>query len=175
MRLRRLIPIAGALATLVAPLTAAAQGMMGSVTTAPVGQPAPALGMPLLFLLAVVLAGVGVYRMRISAPSSIAMVVLAGVIAVAGLGYADGTALVIRDANCMMRKTATFPLNSFSHLMSECSNPIMIVALDYTCASGDVAANTVCPSGIVDMLPTCQVGQVLALNESCELPNCCEE
>src|SRR5512140_2447482 len=88
MTLRRSLPVTAALATLVAPLAAFAQ-FAGSVTTDPVGQPAPTLGMPLIFLLAVALAGVAGYSLRRGvATPVVALVLVAGVTVLAGLGYA---------------------------------------------------------------------------------------
>jgi Pretoxin HINT domain len=165
MMLRRLLNAVVTLATLVAPLAAVAQLVpTGSVTTAPLGAAAPAMGMPLLALLAVVLAGGGAYLLRRAARGAIAKVgFVAALTALAGLGYAfipSGITITIDGAECGMQTVHPFnPLNE-NTLVSHCPNRIQIISIQGSC--------TFDPSGP----GPCSVGQVLADGDSCMLPTC---
>jgi hypothetical protein len=167
--LRRLLPVSATLAMLVAPLAAMAQ-VTGSVTTDPV-RLAPTLGLPLIFLLAVVLAGIAVSRLRRTAAGPIARVVLiAGVTVLAGLGYAGVTPITISGADCTKQTVHAFdPSGSPMTLMSECQNPITIVDITTSCRKGPIFPNA--PTGTTT-LSACEIGQTLANGDDCRLPTC---
>jgi len=147
------------LATVFGPFTAVAHAeFFGTVTTAPVSVAgAPAMGMPMLAVLAVVLAVGGGYMLRRTRGGAIAKVALiAALTALAGLTYAtDG--VVIEGADCGMQTVHQFvPLHT---LLSNCTNPIRIIDIQLDCQALD-------PPG------DCTVGQVLTNGDSCTLPHC---
>lgn len=162
MILRRLLHIIVALATLVAPLAAVAHAeFIGSVTTAPViVSSAPAVGMPLLALLAVMLAGGGAYLLRRAAGGAIAKVgLVAALTALAGLAYAFPNLIPVEGAQCRMQAVQTFDPFSLNTLVSHCPNQIRIISIQVTCEDPPS------PS-------PCSVGQVLANGDACTLPTC---
>ena len=163
MRLRRSLQVALAAAALVSPLTAFAQ-VVGSVTTDPAAQPAPALAMPMLVALAIALIGFGAYSLRARSARTVAgFALVAGLSLLAGLSYANGS-VVIEGADCNTRTIHTYPSSSAETLTSLCPNPIRIVAID-PCNSAPAVA-------FGDPLPSCTVGQTLTNGEACNLPGC---
>lgn len=162
MRLHRSLQAAVAAATLAAPLAAFAQ-VVGSVTTAPLGHPAPTLAMPMLVVLATALIGLGVYSMRTRHAGVVAgFVLVAGVTLLAGLGYADSGVLV-EGGNCDKLTPQTYFSNN-ENLTSLCPAPIQIVAL------GCMEA----PKDVLNPPIPCSVGLILTTNQICRLPNCDE-
>ncbi|MFI5399147.1 MAG: hypothetical protein ACHQ9S_26755 [Candidatus Binatia bacterium] len=162
MRLRRSLQVAVAAAVLVSPLAAFAQ-VLGSVTTDRVGQPAPALMMPMLVALAIALIGLGAYSLRARSGRAVAgFALVAGLSLLAGLSYANGS-VVIQGADCNTRTTHTYPSSFAETLTSLCPNLIRIVAIDCNGAPGAVFG---------DPLPSCTVGQTLTNGEACSLPIC---
>jgi hypothetical protein len=152
-----------AAAALVSPLTAFAQ-VVGSVTTDPVGQPAPALAMPMLIALAIALIGLGVYSLRARSARTVAgFALVAGLSLLAGLSYANGS-VVIEGADCNTRTTHSYPGSFAETLTSLCPNPIRIVAIDCNGAPGDVFGDP--------LQSSCTVGQTLTNGEACSLPIC---
>jgi len=150
------------LATLAAPLAVIAQPVGdGRVTTAPLAV-APAMGMPSLLLLAVVLVGIAAYFLRRVVGRDIAVVGSVAVLtALAGLGYAFTNMIMVQGAQCGIATTQMFnPLNP-NTLISDCKNLIQIISLQ---------PGTSCQL-LVGSDP-CRVGQVLANNDACMLPNC---
>ena len=161
MRFRRLVPVAVAAATLVSPLAAFA----ASVTTDPIGQAAPALTTPMLGVLAIVLIGLGIYRIRTHATGTLTgLALLIGLSLLAGVSYAT-IGVVVKDAQCTMRTTQTYS-DGGSTLTSLCPNPIEIVAI--------VCKTPIEPDVVGDIptLPTCTVGEILATNDACRLLGC---
>jgi hypothetical protein len=159
--IRRSIPVAAAVAVLAAPLTASALAT-GQVTTGPAAQ-APTLTMPLLFLLAAVLAGVAVYRLGRAAGPIAGLALVAAVTMAAGLGYADNwvNTIMIGGADCARQTTNSFdPSGPTMMLMSNCPNPIHILDIRLSCSDPPP------PS------PPCVVGGTLANGEVCVLPGC---
>jgi apolipoprotein N-acyltransferase len=170
MMRRRSIHLAAGLATLVAPLAALAQIPTGSVTTDPVQQ-APALGMSVIVVLAVAMAGVGVYRLRRTVAGRIVgFVLVAAATVLAGLVYAVAPAtIMISGADCTMRTTNAFDPLEPNMLMSDCSNLIRIVDIQVSCDAGMSSFNsapTIAPPA------DCSVGQTLANGGACGLPSC---
>jgi hypothetical protein len=107
MRLRLSFQVAVAAAALVSPLAAFAQ-VVGSVTTEPVGQPAPALAIPMLVALAIALIGLGAYSLRARSGRAVAgLALIAGLSLLAGLSYANGS-VVIEGADCNTRTIHTY-------------------------------------------------------------------
>jgi apolipoprotein N-acyltransferase len=153
-----------ALATLVAPLAAVAQVPNDNVTTAPLAAYAPVMGMPLLLLLAVVLAGVAAYRLRRAAgPAIAALGFVAALTVLASLGYATMvmTILPVQGAQCGVPTTQPFNPMGGTTLVSHCPNAIRIISIHL---------ETSCMFGMG--LNPCQVNQILVNNESCSLPLC---
>jgi hypothetical protein len=165
MTIRKLPHVVVALATLVAPLAALAQGTDGSVTTAPLAT-APAMGMSLLALLAVVLTGVAAYCLRHAAGRVIAAVgFVAALTALAGLGYATlplSMMIMVQGGQCAMQTTQMFNPMNLNTLVSHCPNSIQITSIQQGMA---------CTAPCVGPSP-CKVGQVLANNDACDLPAC---
>lgn len=157
--IRRSIPVAAAVAVLAAPLTASAI-FTGQVTTGPAAQ-APTLTMPLLFLLAAVLAGVAAYRLGRAAGPIVGLALVAAVTFAAGLGYADNwTGIMIGGADCARQTTNSFdPSGPPMVLMSNCPNPIFILDIQLSCVDPPTPQ-------------ACVVGGTLANGEVCVLPSC---
>jgi apolipoprotein N-acyltransferase len=165
MRSRRVLQVVSAVATLAAPLAAVAQPLApGSVTTAPVGAAAPVMGMTLLALLTLGLAGVGAYLLRRTSGDVIAKVVfVVALTTLAGIGYAVvpmGVTYTVAGAQCKMQTVQVFDASAENTLESHCPNLIRIVDIHVE------------PCRVVDPLGPCSIGQVLANNESCTLPLC---
>lgn len=159
MRLRRSLQAAVVSAALVSPLPAFAV-FMGSVTTAPVGQPAPALAMPLLIALAIALIGLGAYSLRTRSAGAVAgFALVTGLSLLAGLGYANG-GIVVQGADCNTQTTLSYPSLYGETLTSLCPNSIRIVAIDPGCENSDPPVSH------------CTVGQILTNGQECVLPSC---
>jgi len=136
-----------------------------SVTTAPIGQPAPTLALPMLVALAIALIGLGVYRMRTrSAGVLVGFVLVAALSVLAGLTYAGVSGVVIKGDDCNVRTAHTYD-NENPTLTSLCPNAIQIVEIDP--CSGT-------PSDVpgAAALPSCTVGQTLLNGDTCRLPIC---
>lgn len=142
----------------------------GSVTTDPVHL-APTLGLPLIFLLAVALAAVAVYRLRPAAAGPIAgFVLVAGLTVLAGLGYAVIPTITISGADCTKQTISVFdPNGPATTLRSNCPNPIKIVDITSSCDTRDIVFNS--QTGTTT-LASCEIGQTLANGDACSLPNC---
>jgi apolipoprotein N-acyltransferase len=169
MMRRRSIHVAAGLATLVAPLAAWAQIPTGSVTTDPVQQ-APALGMSVIVVLAVAMAGVGMYRLRRTVAGRIVgFVLIAAATVLAGLGYAVVPPLTISGADCTKQTTSAFDPLEPTMLMSDCSNLIRIIDIQVSCA-GDMSSLNSAPA--IDPVADCSIGQTLANGGACGLPVC---
>jgi hypothetical protein len=171
MMRRRSIHLAAALATLLAPLAALAQGLTGSVTTDPVGQ-APALGMSVIVGLAVAMAGVGIYRLRRTVAGRTAgFVLIAAATVLAGLAYANGTkiTITISGADCAKRTVSAFSPDESTKLMSDCPNLIRIVDIQALC---DIHVMPFDSALDTDPVADCSVGLTLAHGDACRLPGC---
>jgi hypothetical protein len=173
---RRSIQIAAGLGTLVAPLATWAQATTsGFVTTGPLRAPAPALGMPLIVMLAVALAGVAMYRLRRTVGGLVVGFVLVAVTVLAGLGYAimPPLPITISGADCMKATVNVFdPSTEPTTLMSACPNPIQIVDIQISCGRDVFLNSETNTSGAIDMFPLCKKGQILANGDACDLPTC---
>jgi len=164
---RRRIDVVAAVAALVVPLPALAQGAVNLVTTGPIQQ-APALGMPLLFLLAVALAGLAMYRLRHGVPSRIMAVgFVVAMTVLAGLGYAMMPTITISGGDCMRRTTNPYDLFEHTYLMSACPNMIRILEIQFGCTPSQPS-----PGSQSLAIPECEVGQTLANGDECMLPTC---
>jgi hypothetical protein len=165
MRSRRVIQIVVAVATLVGPFAALAQNG-DTVTTAPyVVTGAPAMGMPLLVLLAVLLGGVGAYLLRCTRGGIIAKVGAVAVLtALGGLAYAFLPAsLTVTGAQCQMQTVQSFfgQGGTPQQLLSQCPNWIQIISIHHSCGTdGHLEPGT------------CKEGELLANGDSCTLPLC---
>lgn len=168
MMLCRFLQVIVALATLAAPLAAVAQASSGSVTTAPFSA-APAMGMPLLALLVVILAGGGAYFLRSAARGTIAKVgFVAALAALAGVGYATAPAYVtIEGAQCGMQAVQPFDPTVENTLVNHCPNRIKIISIRVLCVTRD----DILPAPNFGLGP-CDAGQVLANGDACTLPTC---
>jgi hypothetical protein len=158
---RRVFHVGITLAAMLGPFVTVAHASIGNgtVTTAPYRVAAPAIGMPLLAVLAVMLVGIGTYVLRRTRGRAVAMVALgAALTALAGLTYAiDG--VIIEGADCGMVTVHQFSLIGVHTLTSACPNAIQILSIEFDCAD---------PPG-----PSpCTEGQVLTQGQSCDLPEC---
>jgi len=159
---RRLLQVVAGLTTLGGPLAAVAHAeFIGTVTTAPVGVAAPAMGMPLLALLAALLAGGGACLLRRTRGRALAKVgFVAALTALAGLAYANGsTVITIKDAQCGMQAVNPFDPSIPFTLLSNCPNAIRIISIQFNCED---------PAGPAP----CSEGQILTNGQSCTLPLC---
>jgi len=156
MMLRRSLQIVGAAVALVTPLASFAQ----TVTTSPANQPAPALSMPALLLLAVAMACVAAYTLRKRAiPTVRALVLVVGLTVLVGVAYAGFKGIELKGTDCNITKVQAF--DSGEPLMNSCPNPIQIIRID--CGSSPALVTGVCTQG-----------QVLANGDGCDLPICME-
>lgn len=141
---------------LVGPGTAVAQ----TVTTAPFGH-APAIGLPAMVLVALALGVGAVYLLRHRSPS-VRLVAVAAAMMLASIAYAT-VSVEVSGPECDVRTTHTWnPLTSTS-LDNQCSNALLIVALELDCISG---------TGMSSTIPDCVVGATLEAGASCALPLC---
>jgi len=164
MTLRGSLQVAVVSATLGTPLAAFA----ATVTTAPIPRPVPALALPLLVGLALALIGLGAYRIGTRSAGKVAGVAMVAALGVlAGLSYATliGDAVIRFDACNVQTVTPYNPEGA--KLISECPNPIKIVAID---PCGGMASMDVSCSPMA--LP-CMVNQILTNGQFCQLPSCC--
>lgn len=172
MRYWRSIHVSAAVGFLVTPLAALAQPATGAVTTSPIQQ-APALGMPVLVLLAVALTAITVYRLRRTGGRRILGLGLVAVVTVlAGLVYAFLPTITISGADCAKQTVSVFdPLVEETLLTSNCANLIQIIDIQITCDEGAVAPNAT--GGIAgDLFAECFIGQILANGNTCALLGC---
>ncbi len=162
MGIRRSAQIAVAAAVLLSPFAAVAQ-FAASVTTDPAGGSAPALTMPMLVVLAIVLCGVAAYGILTRSSRTVAGVALiAGLSLVANLSHAN-LPIVVQGADCNTRTTQSY--NPGGELLTSlCPNAIQIVALD--------CSTPVAPELFLEDAAACTVGLVLANAQSCRLPTC---
>ncbi len=166
MRRKSILVIAG-LTILVAPLAALAQGPTGTVTTDPARQ-APALAMPLLVVFVIAIAGFAMYRLRRPAAGPIVGLMLVVAVAVlAGLGYARPPGVTISGGECARETFSMFEAFGPAELMSQCPNPIQIVAIDLSCGGPFAPGSAPSPP-----VPECAVGQILSNGDICDLPVC---
>ena len=165
--------LSAALATLLTPVAALAQ-QPASVTTSPLGQPAPTLGAPLIVLLAAILAGVGVYCVRRGRSAAMLTLVLAAMVAVAGIGYATVTKVVISGGDCLKVTVNSYDPTGFAKLESDCPNQIKIIDLQSACTPPDIAASCAHdePADTYTLAP-CETGLILNDGDHCRLPRCC--
>lgn len=164
---RRSRHVVVALATLVAPLAAVAQPVTaGSVTTAPLST-VPAMGMPLLALLVIVLAGAGAYFLRRAGGGAIAQAgFVAALTALAGLAYAiPPNPIPVEGDQCRMQTVQPFNPSEPNMLVSHCPQPIQIISVDVSCGTLGIPHYPRNP---------CEMGQVLPRGDTCGLPMCRE-
>ncbi|HVN88116.1 MAG TPA: hypothetical protein VMW17_25005 [Candidatus Binatia bacterium] len=131
----------------------------GAVTTVSLGT-APALTMPLLYLLAGLLAVVAVYRLRLSPAGQIVGAVLLTGVAVTAFVYAGGATVSVTGANCMKQTTTPFDPTVSTTLISGCANPIRIVDIQLSCDDPPPPSQP------------CTIGLTLNQGDSCYLPTC---
>jgi hypothetical protein len=166
MKLRRSLAVAAAAAATSAPVAVCAQ-VMGSVTTDPVGAPAPALTMPVLIALGIALIGAGAYLIRTRSAAAVSgLVLLAGLSLLAAAAYAIVEGVVIQGAECDAETTHTYPSAPGVTLTSMCPNQIRIVAINRC------AVVTMAPVSPSDGSSLCVVGEILSYGQDCLLPQC---
>ncbi|HVN86038.1 MAG TPA: hypothetical protein VMW17_14455 [Candidatus Binatia bacterium] len=158
MARQRWIPVAVMLGAIVGPLRAFAQLDQGAVTTGPASQ-APTLALPLIPVLAALLACVAVYRLRLKFAGHISGLLLVATI-VAGFGYAGVATITIDGGACGKQTTNSYDPFAPPSLMNNCPTPIHILAIQFTCLDPPPAEET------------CVVGATLASGERCQLPGC---
>ena len=169
---RRSLHVAAAFGVLGVPLAAWADPT-GSVTTSPIHQ-APALGMPVLVLLAVALTAITVYRLRRTGGGRIVgLGLVAAVTLLAGLVYAFIPMITISGADCAKQTVSVFdPLEEETLLTSNCPNQIQITNIQLVCDEDVVSPNAGGGSAGVDAVAECFIGQVLANGNTCALLGC---
>ncbi|HVN84684.1 MAG TPA: hypothetical protein VMW17_07555 [Candidatus Binatia bacterium] len=139
-------------AAVIAPLAVHAQQTTGTVTIGPTQQ-APTLSFSLIALLAVALAGVALYRLRVRGP----IIALVLIVVLAATGYARLAMIRITGGECAMETMHMFLPGQM--VMCECSNGIRILDIQLACD--------------INRPPNpCMVGEVLMNGQSCTLPEC---
>ena len=153
------------IACVMAPLSLSAHNG-GSVVVGPIGASAPALGMPLLAILAMLLTVTAVVFLR--RPRSVlshALVVLA-LMLTATVGLSLIPTVVVSGDECNEITQKSYDSSSPSvALLSECPNPIRIIELDLNCHHSDCEQAELPPT-------SCEVGLVLNPGQICQLPTC---
>lgn len=168
MTTRRTLSAALVSAALTVPMSAFAATVITAPATAQMG--APALGLPMLLVVTVILTGIGAWRIRTSAGKTMAALALATGLSIAGgLVYAIGT-ITIDGADCFRSTVSAYPSYLTSALQSLCPNDIRIVTIDPDCES--MAQNACGAQGTEETFIECTEGLVLSTNESCILPDC---
>ena len=173
MMRRRSIHVAAAFGVLGVPLPAWADPT-GSVTTGPIQQ-APALGIPVLVLLAVALTAITVYRLRrTGGRRMVGLGLVATVTLLAGIGHAIIPIITITGMDCAKQTVSVFdPLAGETLLTSDCPNPIRIVDIQVSCNEKVVAPGAQTGiGGAANDVVECSIGQVLANGNTCSLPGC---
>ena len=140
----------------------------GTVTVRPFG-PAPALGLPVLIVLAVALGGIVAYRLRHHVvPRAVVGLLLAGFIGAAGIAYAVQI-ITVSNEDCAHVTTKTYDSSFSGELKNGCTTSIEVVEVDP------------CAPAPLDVLPdetgsgltvSCEKGVVLDPGKSCGLPTC---
>ncbi len=156
---RRVLSISAALMTWVSP-AAFGQGLPGSVTTAPFGAGAPALALPVLCVLVLALAVLGLYRLRRGGTGATVALVVVAVTMLATIGYAV-IDITISGTECLQPTTTMYEGDPL--LKSECPNPIRIT---------DLQCSTTPQLPDVPSFPECTLGQTLNNGDQCVLPFC---
>ncbi|HVM97071.1 MAG TPA: hypothetical protein VMT89_11815 [Candidatus Acidoferrales bacterium] len=143
---------------------------MGTVTTGPLRQAAPALGWPVLVAAAIGLAAVALYRLRPSRGTAIARVSLAA-FALAGLVYAtEAPPIVINGTDCSRTVVNSYDVTVNTLLENDCANQIEVVVINTPCLGDSVVAPDLQPSG--GCAVTCTDGMILDPSAICMLPLC---
>ena len=159
MKIRGSLFVGTVVATFLTPLAALAAG---TVTTSPFGAAAPAVGMPMLVLLALALSFGAMYVLRRKAANAtVRLAVVATAALLAGIAYATMPSVMVSGDQCRMRTTQTWDSGYATMLENQCSNTLLIEAIDPGCDHLDA------PS-----LPACVPGQPLAADTACYLPEC---
>lgn len=169
MRLEKSLPKVAVLVALIAPVVVHAADPMNMVTTRPLAQHAPAVGLPLIFLLAVVLAGVTVYRLRrVAVGRVIGAALIAAWIGLAGLGYAVIDTLHINGTACMQQTASPYATMTTTNLQNDCPNDILIVDIQFACTSDTLPDQETGGASV----PSCVRGNALQNGQICRLPLC---
>lgn len=164
MILRKLVGVGSAVALLGVPFSVMAQ----TVTTGPLGAEAPAIGLPMLVLLALALGGAAMFVLRRSSAKSMAAGAMVAVLGVAaGLVYATSAIVEVSGTECEMVTVQAFSTDVNTNLKNSCPNPIRIISIDVSCTDRDVFGE----SSATPPAP-CSEGQVLTTNQYCRLPRC---
>ena len=179
MRHFKSIHTAASVGVLLAPLATLAQPQTGSVTTRPLAQQAPALGLPLLAILAVALLAIAVYRLwRANRGPILGLGFVVTMTLLAGIGYALVMVQTITIAGAACGNPTVSAFNAFSQtrLKSACVNPIQIVDIQSPCDGGTectVSPNAVsCVGSAASDGTECTIGLILGDGNTCELPIC---
>lgn len=150
---------------LAAPAAAFAQPT-GSVITGPLAVGAPALGWPVLVVLAVALAAGAIVMLRVPRSAARVAAALALVLA-AGAGRAAVLSVIISGDECHRITQETYSPLTEALLENQCNNSIRVIDLQLDCLDGgSEEANQAAP------VPACEVGLILASGDLCELPIC---
>lgn len=163
--IRALVVFSGAL---VSASLAAAQ--TGQIILAPVAPPSsvPALNAPMMLLLAAMLGFAAWRTLRRGSRQTIAAAALLATSAVALVGYASVSLVVVSGEECNHQTVAEYTSYLPWDLLSECPNPIQIVSIE-PCGGN---ADTLAPR--IPETPDCEEGMILNNGDRCSLPTCNE-
>jgi len=166
---RGLIQVVTIAAALLAPLAAFGGATEGEVVVAPAAtSSAPAVGTPLLALLAVGLfiAAAVVLRRRSPALAS-GLTAAVAVVMLVTAGYAAFFAVVISGPDCEEQTAHNYPPDAGAQptLRNDCDNPMVVVEITIRCEEEESPAQ--------EVPPQCEIGTVLQnAGDECRLPVC---
>jgi hypothetical protein len=146
--------------------SAASAQISASVTTGPLAVGAPALGWPVLVVLAVVLASAAILMLRRVPRSGARVVAVLALVLAAAAGRAAVLSVIVSGDECgRVSEEAYSPENEII-LENQCPNSVRILDLQLSCS--DAHGGEASQAGI----PACEIGLVVPAGESCELPIC---
>lgn len=166
------------LAFLAASAPTAVLAQTGTVTTSPVAQPVPAMGLLALVMTIVMLALVAARRLRLGSAAITALALTLTTLG-AAVGYAGVviTDVIISGAECNRQTTEVYGLyDGPASVMNQCPNAIQIDAVVAVCNGCESLPGTACesvePKLSINPNPPCEPGLVLAAGATCGLPTC---
>ncbi len=165
-----------ALAFLAASAPTAVLAQTGMVTTSPLAQPVPAMGLVALAITIATLAFVAARRLRLGPAAASVLALTLLTIGAAG-GYAGvSTSVIISGAECNKPTTEAYALDVPAMLLNQCPNSIQIDAIDASCNYCETLPGTACeavvPQPPLSSMTLCEAGVVIPAGQTCELPTC---
>jgi hypothetical protein len=167
MMLPRLRQLALGVLALAGPSAAFAQPS-GVVVTGPLAVGAPALGWPVLAVLALALATGALLMLRRVPQSGARAIAVLGLVLAAASGRAAVLSVIIEGDECNRVNQETYSPTREILLQNQCANSVRILDLELDCSEFDRAqqGSEAAPP------PPCEVGLIIPAGDSCALPTC---